>query len=216
MEIWADTAQTKEIESLQDYYHLTGITTNPAILSEINNPKATLNNLLAVQPGFLAVQVISQNALEMAEEAKFLTKINKRIIVKIPCTVAGYQAMRALGSLPVLATAVLEANQYALAIHFNCAYCAPYLGHVLPDSDALLDSMIGIQTRNQASTKIMGAAIKNPSMFLACIQRGINAITAPTDVLMSILNANSESLQKTQEMNAKFQSHHRSSSWKDC
>lgn len=215
MEIWADTACTREIEELQLYYKLHGVTTNPAIMSEVSDPKAALKDLLAVQAGFLAVQIISSNVMDMLEEAEILAKINERIVVKIPCTLAGYQAMKSLSHLRLLATAILEPNQYALALHFKCEYSAPYLGHVLPNSNELLDTLLEIQTNNHSSTKIMGAAIKNPEMYLACVRRGIDAITAPTDVLMAILGPNVESVKKTQQMNAQFQSKHQDSSWKD-
>ena len=57
---------------------------------------ASIGNALELFDGPLAVQVSSLDSAEMIKQAKSLSTISSRIIVKIPCIQEGYTAMHVL------------------------------------------------------------------------------------------------------------------------
>ncbi len=183
MEIWLDTSDTNLAAKTTQLGILHGITTNPSILSLSKTPLLKLiNQMLEVQRGLLALQVTSEDVGEICKQAKALAAISSRIVIKIPVTQNGIQAIYALSQegIPTLATAVFELRQALLAFKAGACYLAPYLGRIADtgnDPIKIITQMHSMKLRYGFHGKIMGAGIRNLTAAISCIEVGICAVT---------------------------------------
>ena len=95
MEIWADTANTAEIEKINALGILDGVTTNPSLIAkEAGDPIAILKRITSVVKGPVSAEVISVEADGMIKEGTKLAGIAPNIVVKIPMGIEGLKAIK--------------------------------------------------------------------------------------------------------------------------
>jgi TalC/MipB family fructose-6-phosphate aldolase len=188
MQLWLDTADITAIQRAQESGLLYGVTTNPSILAATKQPpKEIIQQILTVQPGLLAVQVTANTVTEMVKQAQHLRHINSRIIIKMPVSPAGYQAMVHLAQqkIPVMATAIFTPQQVLLSGLTKAIYAAPYLSHIAEQQGEYVDTlkiMLDVIRQQQLDLKIIAASIKNATEVTQCALLGVHAITLPSAV----------------------------------
>lgn len=195
MELWLDTIDLDIIKNAQETGILTGVTTNPSILSTADTPPETkLKQLLDSQPGFVAAQVIANDFAGMVTQAKRLALLDeKRIIIKIPVTADGLRAMAILSreDITTMATAIFESSQVFLSAKAGAKYAAPYLSKIediTGRSFDVLKEMLQIISQQQYSLKILAASINSVDQVVNCAKLGVQAITLPAMVYQSLLS----------------------------
>ena len=203
MQIWLDTIDLKVISEAISLKILSGVTTNPSILSHTSSIRKTLLEILALYSGPLAIQVTADRAKEMIEEGKKIYSFSKRAIVKVPITREGLIAISHLiaEGVPVMGTAIIEASQAFLAASYGAAYIAPYFSH-LEDPYVILKKIVDILQVNHSSTKILAASVKKVEDLLFCASLGIDSITIKADLFYKLLEKNP----KVESFSEKFRS----------
>jgi TalC/MipB family fructose-6-phosphate aldolase len=175
---------------------LTGITTNPAILSRSNKDfEETIYDLLEIQPGLVAVQVTGKTYNEIIKQAHKLASISHRIIIKIPAIHEGFKAISHLEreSIRTLATTIFESKQILMAALCGATYAAPYVNRIETATGNAFDMLEESQTiinRHGFRIKIMAAAIKSVEQFVRCAALGINTVTLPSEVYDELFSSN--------------------------
>src|SRR5579863_2367346 len=147
MELWLDTIDFSLISKSVNQIGVTGITTNPSILSKSSlSAKATIEKLLNIQQGRVAVQVTAHNHETMIDQAKKLASVDPRIIIKVPVTDDGLHAINALSTIGIqtMATAIFEANQVLLSAMAGATYAAPYLAKIPGDNFQVIKDMLDV------------------------------------------------------------------------
>lgn len=193
MELWLDTIDIDVIHDAKSLDKLTGVTTNPSLLSKANAlPETILSQILAAQPGYVAVQVVAQDLNGMLDQARRIVEFSERIIVKIPATPNGYRAIAILAreNIPTIATAIFESSQVMLAEHTGAKYAAFYLSKAEEaegNAFEMLQEIMEIITRQKYSIKLLAASISLTSQVIACAKMGVHAITLPKSVHASLL-----------------------------
>ncbi|MCX7121688.1 MAG: hypothetical protein NTZ67_07975 [Gammaproteobacteria bacterium] len=200
MELWLDTIDFDLIQDAVRQLLITGITTNPSILSKLNGKcDDTIKKLLDIQSGFLAVQVTADTPNKMIAQACHLKKLSDRIIVKVPVTQNGLYVIRHLNreNILTMATAIFEPTQVYLSMLAGANYAAPYLGKIEKtdgNSNAIKD-MLGIIKIQNSSLKLLAASIKTKEQILDCLLSGCHAITLPADTYKLLLSDNSSTME---------------------
>lgn len=186
MEIWLDTIDCKTIEDGVQMGMISGITTNPSILSLTNNVFDTLSKILDIQPGPVAVQVTSIEVEEIVQEAIKLYEFSSRIVVKIPINRNGLMALKQVRheNIPTLGTAILSPSQVLLAANLGVNYVAPYFAHIgdFTNSCETLTTMIKILHANQLPTKMLVASLRHLDHLVFCASLGVEAVTIKPDL----------------------------------
>jgi transaldolase len=183
MEIWCDSANAKEMMRFIQQGWVTGITTNPKILSAQKiSASEQIATLLECQKGPVAVQVSASSTSGMMTQAKKLHAFSSRIIVKIPMIPMGIEAIPPLQALqiPILATAVFAAEQFLLAAKMGVTYVAPYLYHMEQqgiDAKAELIMMQEMIRHYGFTTKVMAASIQDVNVIKEVAALGVGAMT---------------------------------------
>ena len=176
-----DSANEKEWEVLLDTGVFHGVTTNPFVLKEMNQP-CTIENLHRMAHVALksvnefVCQTWGTTAEEMYNNGMRLTQpARDRIVVKVPITFTGIQVANKLirSGCRVCLTAVLDHKQALLAVALGAEYMAPCLG-IMNDigKDGMQEcmNMLEIVQGLKGQTRVMIACIRDVDELsqLAC------------------------------------------------
>lgn len=201
MELWLDTIDYRLIEDATKRIHISGVTTNPSILSKsTESPENTIKKLLDIQPGLLAVQVTATNENAMLVQAKKLHRISNRIIVKIPVCNVGLLVMKTLSkeNIPTMATAIFEPIQIYLSILSGAKYAAPYLDRIeknTGDYSHVISEMVTVIKNNNSELKLLTASISTKKQILDCALLGAHAITLPEKAYNDLMSNHPQTMQ---------------------
>lgn len=109
MQLYLDSSDPHEIEQVRSWGLLSGVTTNPTLISRAGpDMEKTLSKIVAASPGPVLVQAIGWLESEpLVAQARWLHTVSDQIVVKLPISVAGIQALLQLKQdLPALQLAV--------------------------------------------------------------------------------------------------------------
>lgn len=196
MELYLDTANVAEVARLARIYPLAGVTTNPSIIAAGNESLwrvlPRLQEAVGAE-GKLFAQVLSREAGGMVEEAKRLTEVHPRLVIKIPVTAEGLAAIKQLKieGITTLGTAVYSAAQGLLAALAGASYVAPYVNRVDAqggDGIRTVSELQRLLALHAAHCKVLAASFKTPRQALDCLLAGCEAITLPLEIAQQILN----------------------------
>jgi transaldolase len=95
MQLFIDSSSPKEITTAREWGIIDGVTTNPALISKGGPDKlATLKAVLEVSPGPVLCQAIGWDDKDaLMAQARWISKQSDRIVVKLPMSIAGIQAV---------------------------------------------------------------------------------------------------------------------------
>ena len=182
MEIWLETSNHEVVQKAYRMGVLHGVSTNPTIAARTGLPiEDLLQKLLNSQQGPVSAQVVSAKADTMIQQGLALAAISDRIVVKIPVTREGLQAIYQLSQkkIPVIATTVFDLNQTLLAARSGAAYISPSFSHVCEaDQDGIevIRAMVHLLRNYGYASRILAGAIKSTQQARDCCSLGIHAM----------------------------------------
>ena len=190
MQIWLDTIDLPTLEKAQRYGILHGVTTNPAML--VSNPRETLKTLLSAQPGPVAVEVFEDLVPSMVSQGKALYDFSSRIVVKVPVTERGLEAIYALSKdrIPVMASAIVQPTQALVATLAGAGWVALHFSRMMKAGDnplAQIEAVKKIVLSYQMRVRILATNPKTVEQIKSCAEIGIDAITIREDVFKDLV-----------------------------
>lgn len=196
MELIIDSSNIKQIKELNDLLTITGVTTNPTILTKSGREAMdVVKDLCEVlsEDQLLFIQTVQTSFEGIMEEAKMISSIrNKNMYVKIPVTHEGLRAIKECKKLGIhtLATAIYTADQAFLAAMNGAEYLAPYTNRMCNYGDGVQDvkDLIEMLRVNHMPAKVIAASFKNTYQVHELIKAGIQAVTVPCDVLYQMID----------------------------
>lgn len=193
MEIWLDTTHSATIAHASKLGILHGITTNPSLVAKSGKSlEDLLEQLLDLQDGPVAIQVVADEPKEIIRQAELLTAHSPRVIVKVPISEAGILTIHQLTSqnIPVMATTLFEPRQALLAFKAGAHYLAPYIGRIDDmglDSSEILYMLHEIKNNYHFEGKIIAAGIRAIETVTFALEVGIDAITLNDDLYQKLI-----------------------------
>lgn len=187
MELLLDTANVEEIRRFNEYYDITGVTTNPTILSREQGGFFELLTRIRSVIGKkdLHVQVTAGTADEMIKEAGTLIKKlgQDGLYVKVPVNEEGIKTIKALHKegIGVTATAIYSVQQAMMAASVGADYVAPYFNRMCDmniDSGSTVSQMVCLFRQNHLPVKVVAASFKNVGQIMEAMLAGAQAVTA--------------------------------------
>lgn len=196
MELIIDSSNIEQIKELNDLLTITGVTTNPTILTKSGREAMdVVKDLCEVlsEDQLLFIQTVQTSFEGIMEEAKMISSIrNKNMYVKIPVTHEGLRAIKECKKLGIhtLATAIYTADQAFLAAMNGAEYLAPYTNRMCNYGDGVQDvkDLIEMLRVNHMPAKVIAASFKNTYQVHELIKAGIQAVTVPCDVLYQMFD----------------------------
>lgn len=196
MELIIDSSNIEQIKELNDLLTITGVTTNPTILTKSGREAMdVVKDFCEVlsEDQLLFIQTVQTSFEGIMEEAKMISSIrNKNMYVKIPVTHEGLRAIKECKKLGIhtLATAIYTADQAFLAAMNGAEYLAPYTNRMCNYGDGVQDvkDLIEMLRVNHMPAKVIAASFKNTYQVHELIKAGIQAVTVPCDVLYQMID----------------------------
>lgn len=196
MELILDSSNIEQIKDLNELLHVSGVTTNPTIITKSGRSfEDVVNDLIAVldEEQMLFIQAVSTDVAGIVEEAKYIASLRKKnMYVKIPVTHEGLKAIKECKKLGigVLATAIYTADQAFLAAMNGADYLAPYVNRMDNYGDGVenVKDLITMLKVNNMNAKVIAASFKNTRQVHELIKAGIQAVTIPCDVAYNMID----------------------------
>ena len=182
-----------------------GVTTNPTLLKEANQP-CTLENLFFLAQEAkklnykeLHIQAWGEDSLDLFKCGLAIGKLstpNMHVHVKIPISKEGCKAAVELikARISVTFTACYQVKQVLIASAIGCSYIAPYMGRINDegrDGKAELINMQKVLEGTGSNCKILVASIRKATemSYLAC--QGIKSFTINKEIAEELFECES-------------------------
>jgi transaldolase len=193
MKFFADTGDVAEIREIQSMGLLDGVTTNPSLIAKSGRPfKDVIKEICTITDGPVSAEVAALDYDGMMKEADVLRKIAKNVAVKVPLTVDGLKACKALSGdgTMVNVTLCFSPNQALLAAKAGAHFISPFIGRlddIHLDGIDLIGEIRQIYDNYDFATNILAASIRSANHIKDCALIGADYATAPPAVLKSLV-----------------------------
>lgn len=191
-----DTADLAAIKHCNEFYPLSGVTTNPSIIAkEKGDFWQILKEIRGVigNDKMLHVQTVQTTAKKMVEEAKLIKeKIGGDIYIKIPIGEEGLKAVPMIKNLGigVTMTAIFTPAQALMAAKAGADFVAPYvnrLDNILGDGTNVVAEIVQQFEIYGLDCKVLAASFKNAEQVHRCALCGCHSVTVSADVLKALI-----------------------------
>ena len=190
MKILIDSANVEKIKEISKYREITGITTNPTILSKVEGDnKNILKELKEFTYGKYEIHIqTTENEVEgILSEARVLRKFfGETFYIKIPVTKAGLEAIKLCSreGIKVTATAILSPMQALVAAMNGASYVAPYVNRMENvGQDATETISVISDLLIDYPTEILAASFKNIRQIQEVLLQGAEAATISPELI---------------------------------
>jgi transaldolase len=202
MQIWLDTAKIEEIKEIAAWGVLSGVTTNPTLMSKAGTAdrKAITQHIADLVHGPVSAEVVSTDAAGMLAEAREIVTWSEHVLVKIPTIPEGLKAMHEISrweparagwpSPRVNATLIFSPNQALLAALAGAAYVSPFLGRlddIGHDGMQIVRDIVEIFSIYGLDCQVIAASIRNPLHVTQAALAGSDIATMPYDVVKKMI-----------------------------
>lgn len=190
MKILIDSADVEKIKEISKYREITGITTNPTILSKV---EGDIKNILKELKEFtygkyeIHIQTTESEVEGILSEARVLRKFfGETFYIKIPVTKAGLEAIKLCSreGIKVTATAILSPMQALAAAMNGASYVAPYVNRMENvGQDATETISVISDLLIDYPTEILAASFKNIKQIQEVLLQGAEAATISPELI---------------------------------
>ncbi|MCH4892937.1 MULTISPECIES: fructose-6-phosphate aldolase [unclassified Sphingomonas] len=193
MKFFVDTADTAEIRSLAESGLVDGVTTNPSLIHKSGRDfLEVVREICAIVDGPVSAEVVALDYEGMMREAEIVRKIADNVAVKVPLTIDGLRACKALTSdgTMVNVTLCFSANQALLAAKAGATFISPFVGRHDDngfDGMELIADIRLIYDNYAFGTEILVASVRHPVHILEAAKIGADVMTAPPSVIRQLV-----------------------------
>ncbi len=192
MKFFIDTANVEDIKKANDMGVICGVTTNPSLIAkEGRDFGQVIAEIASIVDGPISgeVKATTVDAEGMIAEGREIAKIHPNMVVKIPMTVEGLKATKALTDegIKVNVTLIFSTNQALLAARAGATFVSPFLGRLDDISQPGIDLIESISAvfanYPEIDTEIIAASVRNPIHVTDCALAGADIATVPYSVI---------------------------------
>lgn len=189
MKIFIDTAEVAEIREAAAMGMVDGVTTNPSLIAKSGRPfKEVIAEIVTIVDGPISAEVIALDAEGMLKEARLLSKIHQNIVCKIPMTVEGMKAVKALQQEGIRCNVTLcfSPLQGLLAAKASASFVSPFVGRlddIGHDGMELIEQLVTMYANYDFATEIIVASIRHPLHVVQSALMGAHVATIPFKVI---------------------------------
>ena len=193
MKFFVDTANVDDIREINDLGLLDGVTTNPSLIMKSGRDIIEVTKeICSIVEGPVSAEVTAMEYSDMLKEAEVLAKIADNICIKLPLTLDGLKACKALtgDGHKTNVTLCFSANQALLAAKAGATFISPFIGRL---DDISLDGMELIAEIRQIydnydfQTEILAASVRTVNHVKDAALIGADVVTAPPATLKALV-----------------------------
>lgn len=195
MRIFLDTANLDQIRQGARLGVLSGVTTNPSLVSTEKGAdyRALIKEICSIIDGPVSAEVVAEGVDEMVKQAREISTWAPNVVIKVPAGVEGLEVTSILAkdNIKVNFTLCFSPNQALLGALAGAAYVSPFVGRlddVGHDGMAVVKDIVDIFRYYQLSTQVIAASIRHPLHCVAAAKAGAHIATVPYKVLLQMIN----------------------------
>src|SRR5512141_209612 len=169
MKLFLDTADIDEIRTAVRWGVIDGVTTNPSLYAKVEGMSYddVLKEICDLTPGPVSAEVIADDVEGMLTEGRHFAKLAPNIVVKVPMTENGLEAIKRFKAegIKTNCTLIFTANQGLLAAKAGASLLSPVVGRL---DDINEEGMIVIRELSEIvnfydlDAEVLSASIRHP------------------------------------------------------
>jgi transaldolase len=194
MRIFLDTANIDEVRQAAKLGVITGVTTNPSLVAKEKKAdmRAVIQEISSIVDGPISAEVLSLEPKAMIREAREVSSWSPNVVVKIPVSAGGLEAISVLSKEGIRTNLTLcfSLNQAILGGIVGASYVSPFVGRmddVGHDGMQLVAEIVKVFEHYKLPAKVIAASIRHPLHVVAAAKAGAHIATIPYSVLMQMI-----------------------------
>jgi transaldolase len=195
MKIFLDTADIDEIRTVARWGVLDGVTTNPTLYAKVGGASydAILQEICKITPGPVSAEVVAEDVEGMLTEGRHFAKLAPNIVVKVPMSEDGLEAMSRFADegIKTNCTLIFTANQGLLAAKAGASLLSPFVGRlddINQDGMIVIRELAEIVAIHELDTEVLAASMRNPLHMTQAALAGAHVATVPFKVLQQMVH----------------------------
>jgi transaldolase len=196
MRIFLDTANIDEIRQAAKLGVVSGVTTNPSLVAKEKRAdmKAVIREISSIVDGPISAEVLSLELQAMIREAREVSSWSPNVVVKIPMSASGLEAISVLSKEGIRTNLTLcfSLNQAILGAIVGATYVSAFVGRLDDaghDGMQLVAEIVEVfdHYKERLKTQVIVASIRHPLHVVAAAKAGAHIATVPYNVLMQMV-----------------------------
>lgn len=190
MRIFLDTADLDDIREAARWGILSGVTTNPTLVSKSNGKshEELIREIASIVDGPISAETVSLDTAGMVEEARRFAKWHPNVVVKVPSTPNGWAAVKQLKQEDIRTNVTLcfSANQALFAALAGAYIISPFVGRlddISEDGMQVVRDTVTIYRKHNLPTLVLAASIRHPLHIIEAAKAGADIATVPFKIL---------------------------------
>jgi transaldolase len=195
MKLFLDTADIDEIRTVAAWGVLDGVTTNPTLYSKVGGASydAILQEICKIVPGPVSAEVVAEDVEGMLKEGRHFAKLADNIVVKVPMSDTGLQAMSRFRaeSIKTNCTLIFTANQGLLAAKAGASLLSPFVGRlddINEEGMTVIRELSEIIRFYELDSEVLAASIRHPRHVTESALAGAHIATLPFKVFQQMIS----------------------------
>jgi transaldolase len=194
MRIFLDTANIDDIRQAAKLGVISGITTNPSLLAKEKQAdmRAVIQEIASIVDGPISAEVLSLEPGAMIREAREVASWAPNVVVKIPMSASGLEAISVLSKENVRTNLTLcfSLNQALLGAIAGATYVSPFVGRlddISHDGMQLVSDIVSVFGHYGLTAEVIAASIRHPLHVVVAAKAGAHIATIPYAVLTRMI-----------------------------
>ena len=192
-----DTANLDDIKYANEFYPISGVTTNPSIIAKEKTDfwKLIKNIRSIIGPEkMLHIQTTGVKADEIIKEATLLKeKAGGNFYIKIPICEEGLKATTKLKEMGinVTITGIFTPTQALMAAAAGASFVAPYfnrIDNIIGNGAFVIEQIVNQFDLYGFDCKVLAASFKNAWQVNECAAVGCHSVTLTLDTMKSLIS----------------------------
>jgi transaldolase len=194
MKIFLDTAEIEEIRTAARWGVLDGVTTNPTLFAKVGGSyDDVLKQICDLTSGPVSAEVIAEDVEGMLEEGRHFSKLAPNIVVKVPMSEEGLEAISRFAEegIKTNCTLIFSANQGLLAAKAGASILSPFIGRlddINEEGMIVVRELVAIVELHDIETEVLTASVRHPRHVTEAALAGSHIATLPFKVLQQMVH----------------------------
>jgi len=194
MKLFLDTAEIEEIRIAARWGVLDGVTTNPTLFAKVGGSyDDVLTQICQLTPGPVSAEVVAEDVEGMLREGRHFSKLAPNIVVKIPMSEEGLEAISRLAEegIKTNCTLIFTANQGLLAAKAGASLLSPFVGRlddINQDGMDVIRELVAMVDGYDLDSEVLAASIRHPRHVTEAALLGSHIATLPFKVLQQMVH----------------------------
>jgi len=194
MKLFLDTADIDEIRIAARWGVLDGVTTNPSLYAKVGGSyEDLLVQICGITAGPVSAEVVAEDVPGMLREGRAFAKLAPNIVVKVPMSEEGLEAISAFADegIKTNCTLIFSANQGLLAAKAGASLLSPFVGRlddINQDGMDVIRELVSIVEIHDLEAEVLTASIRGPRHVTDAALAGSHVATLPFKVLKQMVH----------------------------